>query len=425
MMPYFRTLWNGAGITKLRAPLHWHRHLGLLPNDVFLSLFPQPALSACSVPALTKGSGLKSTMSSAPYFGQTTPHVTSPKSLSQAHWRGPLFVVGIQRSGTSLLYALLNKHPQIALMYEGDLFLLRPLFWIRGARSRWLTRWEFWNQALKRHGLDAGRIPLNISRLTIAMERAYQDYANQKGALIWGEKSPRYYESLTRLSRDFPDARFVIIWRDPAAICRSFIRAAKDKYWFGRRGMTHRALMGYKALKTQCDRLVSGGIRVHQIQYEALVKDPVGTMADVCKFLNIPFVSSIASLDGADRSAIFEGEHHSMVRGERIVSSLERSEVLPTNFQKKIERYVSLWREESGGKWPILSSPQNGDSGKPSLRERLFDRALYRCLCMLDSMLVFANCSAPLWFLKRIRAFRRRHEQSLPKRGREINASGS
>ena len=42
---------------------------------------------------------------------------------------GPVFVVGIWRSGTSLLYTLLNQHPLIALMYEADLPLLKQLFY--------------------------------------------------------------------------------------------------------------------------------------------------------------------------------------------------------------------------------------------------------------------------------------------------------
>jgi hypothetical protein len=365
-------------------------------------------------------------MSSTPFSCQTAPQfVTSRDSSPLARWRGPLFVVGMWRSGTSLLYALLNKHPQIGLMYEGDLFLLGPLFWLPGAGSRWLARWEFWNKALKRHKLDASRIPLNISRLRIAMERAYQEHAHQKGALIWGDKSPNYYDSLTHLARDFPDARFVIIWRDPAAICLSVVRAANENSWFQRRGMTHRVLMGYKALKTQCDRLVSEGVPVHQMQYEVLVKDPAGTMGDVCKFLGVTFVPAVASLDGADRSAIYEGEHHSLVKGERIISSLDRQEALPTDLKRKIERYVSLWRQESGGKWPILSFSHNGASAKPSLRERLFDRALYRSLRMLDSTAAFVYCSAPLWLLKRFRAFTRRYERNFPKVGRDIKLSGS
>jgi len=340
--------------------------------------------------------------------------VTSPAGSSgPPSWRGPLFVAGTWRSGTSLLYALLNKHPQIRLMYEGDLFLLRPLFWIPKPGSRWLARWEFWNGALKRHGLDAGRIPLALSRLPTAMEKAYQEYARQKGALIWGEKSVHLHHSLERLVRDFPDARFVFLWRDLAAICGSVIRARND-FFLGRTGMTERTLARYKTLRVQCDRLASRGFPVHQIDYETLVNDPAGVMTGVCKFLGIPFVPSMTSLEGSDRSAIYDGGHHALVRSERIVSSLERSEVLSPELKRKIERYKSLWRQESGGEWPIPSTPGNSDSGKPSLRERLVDRALYRCLRTYDSMVVLIFCFAPLWLLKAYRAHKRRvlHQSS-------------
>ena len=352
---------------------------------------------------------------------QLTPQfVTSTQRASPiTSWRGPLFVIGSWRSGTSLLYALLNKHPQIGLMYEGDLFLLRPLFWMPGAASRWMARWDFWNQALKRHGLDAGRIPLNISHLPAAMEKAYKECARKKGALIWGEKSPQLLLfPPTRLVQDFPDARFIIIWRDPAAICGSVIRAAnEERSFFGRRGMTHRTLMGYMRLKVECDRLVSRGTPVHQIHYETLVKDPAGVMADVCRFLGVRFIPGVASLAGADRSAIYEGKHHSLVKSERVVSSLERPEVVPPHLKRKIERYVSLWREESGGKWPILSTPQDSDSGKSSLRERLADRAVYCCLRAFDSLVVFVYCFGPFWLLKRFRDFKRQYERGLPKVG--------
>jgi Sulfotransferase family len=333
--------------------------------------------------------------------------VNSPGRPSQQKWRGPLFVAGTWRSGTSLLYALLNKHPQIGLMYEGDLFLLRALFWMPRARSRWLARWEFYNGAVTRHGLDTERMPLTISRLSTAIEKAYQEYACQKGALIWGEKSVHMHHCLEGLVKDFPDARFIFLWRDLAAICGSVIRAKND-FFLGRTRMTERTLARYKALKEQCDRLVSRGFPVHQIHYETLVKEPVGVMAEVCKFLDLPFAPSVAVLEGADRSAIYDGAHHTLVRSERIVSSLERSEVLPADVKRKVERYISLWREESGGEWPVLSAPQKDDGAKPSLRERLFDRALYRWIRTYDSIAVFTNCFAPYWFLRRYRSYKRR-----------------
>src|ERR1700728_4104760 len=75
----------------------------------------------------------------------------------------PLFVVGMFRSGTSLLYALLNQHPQIALMYEGDLVHLPSLFWLPTNTRQWLARWEFWNGSLSRHKVDLSEIPEGIS----------------------------------------------------------------------------------------------------------------------------------------------------------------------------------------------------------------------------------------------------------------------
>src|SRR5439155_6067963 len=144
--------------------------------------------------------------------------ISLKSSFLSPSWRGPLFVLGSWRSGTSLLYSLLNKHPQIGLMYEGDLFLLRPLFWTPRPGSRWPARWEFWNKALTRHGLDMERLPLNISHLPTVLENVYREYARQKGALICGEKSPQLLRySPTRLFRDFPNARFIFIWRDLAA----------------------------------------------------------------------------------------------------------------------------------------------------------------------------------------------------------------
>ncbi len=321
---------------------------------------------------------------------------------------GPLFVIGMWRSGTSLLYALLNKHPQIALLYEGDLFLLRPLFWISRSGSSRLARWDLRSSTLERHGIDAARIPLGVSGLRTAMERAYQEYARRKGALIWGEKAPLYYDSVTRLAQEFPDARFIIIWRDLEAICGSVIRQANQDSFFGQRGIVHRTLMGYKALKVQCDLLVSRGVPVHQIQYETLVKDPASVMADVCAFVGVPFVPSMVSLEGANRSAIPELASHAWVKGERIVSSLKRPEVVPKDLKNKIERYVSLWAEESGGSWPPSVNSQNQDHhAKPALLERVLDRFAYSYFRSLDSMKLVIWCFAPLRFLRARQAFKK------------------
>jgi Sulfotransferase family len=323
---------------------------------------------------------------------------------------GPLFVVGMWRSGTSLLYALLNQHPDVSLMYEGDLFLLRPMFWLPGVRSGWAKRWQFWNQALTRHKIDLDREPQGPCTLRESCELAYRQTASHKGARIWGEKSPNYYDSLARLATEFPTARFIVIWRSPAAICRSILQAAKGQSsWFNRRGMVVRTLLGYGSLKKGCDELLSLGVPLQQIQYEELVKDPTGNMRQICKFLDVPFHTKIASLQKADRSAIYEGAHHLLVKSGTIVESRgqEDGEGLPPPIKKKINRYVALWRQKTQSAWPPISEndADSTDSVTPSLAERALDRCAYHYFRSFDFAISIVYSFAPVGALKVWRRF--------------------
>jgi Sulfotransferase family len=317
---------------------------------------------------------------------------------------GPVFVIGMWRSGTSLFYALLNQHPDIALMYEGDLWLLRPLFWFRGGASRLARRWQFWNEAITRHKIEPERLASGSSSFRENLESAYRETARQKGARLFGEKSPNYYDAVLELARDFPEARFIVIWRDPAAISRSILDAAKGRSsWFTRRGMIVRTLLGFKVMRDQCDRAVSQGVHIHQVQYEEFVQDPVRTMKEVCRFLGVPFVSSMASLQSADRSAIYEGWHHSLVQGKEIIPSrsAERGETLPLRIRKKIDRYMALWRKQTHGAWPPPSQgTEELNPELPSLLERFVDACAYRYFRAFDSAVSILYSYAPFSALR-------------------------
>ena len=334
----------------------------------------------------------------------------------------PLFVVGMFRSGTSLLYALLNQHPQIALMYEGDLAHLQALFWVPRDTTRWLKRWEFWNTALVRHKFDTSTIPDGIQDLKPAVEAVYTEYARQKkGAPIWGCKSPTYHDEVTRLSRTFPNARFIIIWRDVRHICRSILAAAETSPFFNRRGMTLRAIIGVQDLKVQVDSLIARGGHVHQIDYEELVKDPERHMRAACEFLEIPYDSQMSNLVGADRDAISDFRHHSLVKGEKIVETRNGSEGLPVELRDKIERYVRLWRKRYNGAWPAYPSTLETHQPLPSLWERLSDRITYDFLQFTHHFapVIFSFVPVAVW--KRYRKFiaARRIRRLLDKAGPE------
>jgi len=324
--------------------------------------------------------------------------------------QGPLFAVGMWRSGTSLLYALLNQHPQIGLMYESDFPLLSPVFFLPRKSSSWIAKVDSWNGALTRHKIDPADIPENTVGLPNAFRAVAQQYARKEGATIWGCKSPNYYDCMNQLADWFPDAKFIVIWRDPADVCRSIVRAAKKSPWFARPGMDLRALLGCRRMKQEADQLVRRGAAIHQLQYDDLVRDPVNTLTAICDFIGIPFDPKMNSLEDADRSAIYNGDHHSMVKSAAIVASRERPEVLSPEFKNKVERYVVFWRRQYAGKWPVNAAVSEGT--KPaSLFERTADRIRHRLLRTLDLTVPVLYSLVPVKIWQKYRQMKSRYQQ--------------
>lgn len=343
----------------------------------------------------------------------TLPQEKAPDGIVQS----PLFVLGVPRSGTSLLYGLLNQHPQIALLYEGDLPLLWPLFLKHRSKADWLERWNFWSGAVERHQISVRGIPAGVSDIRSATEAAYRQYAGQKGATIWGCKSPNQYDSVDRLANLFPNARFLILWRDPVDVCRSMIRArTMTSPRFRQRGLVHRALLGCYQLARQSDRLKKRGALVHEIQYERLIEKPAEELPKICQFLNIDYDPRMESLQGADRSALPPGEHNALAAGDKIIGVREQPEVLPAQLKSKIDKYKNLWRARHPG-W-LLATYAEETSAKPSALVRIVDRILYRLLRTQDLAVVFVYCFLPLGLLQTYRILKSRYDTTWHDYGR-------
>jgi hypothetical protein len=319
---------------------------------------------------------------------EATPETGNPTGDREHGHVPPVFVVGVWRCGATLLYLLLNQHPDIRLFFESDLPLLWPIFRVPWGRKAWVEKWEYWNAGVSRHDLDPARLASPVTSLADAFELAGREYAGQKGKKIWGCKSPSYYDRLDYLARQFRDARFVVVWRDPEEICRSAINAAARSgasgMWFARPGTNHKLALASKTLKKQVGKLLRIGASVHQIHYRDLVGDTANTMQGICEFLEVPFDPAVTVLNQADRSAVFEGAHHTLARGSNIVSSKGRHEALPPKLANKIERYKALWKAEEGDGW-LLSHhfPETGAT-KAGLWERTKDRLLFMALCTWD-----------------------------------------
>jgi len=248
-------------------------------------------------------------------------------------------------------------------------------------------------------------LPAEVSGLREACEATWELYAPD--AAIRGCKSPNFFDCLPRLGETFPDAKFIVIWRDPADVCRSVVRAQSDSF-FAKRGMVLRALLGCRDLKRGYDALVAGGAQVYPVQYEDLVHDPAAIMQGVCSFLDIEFERRMVSLRGADRSAIYDGGHHELVNSEKIVARKKKPEVLPEDIRRKVANYIAVWKKESEGTWPRYPESSTANPGFLFFFERLAEETFYRSLRNFDQLVALLYCYLPLEMLRKYRASKAR-----------------
>ena len=238
----------------------------------------------------------------------------------------------------------MNQHPQVALMYEAEPLELWPRRSSSFPKRNWQQRLEFYNKTFTRHNLD----PETFASLAPGPEAAlalYREYARARNARIMGEKAPSYHTRLPELGALFPDAQFLIIWRDPLECCRSAAKAARLNRFFAQRGMSRRMLFGAEIFARGVEELQRQKRSVCEVVYNDLTKNPEAELRRVCDFLKIPFAPEMLDLKSADTSSLPSGEHHLGVRSGIITKAADPNEILPPAFVAKGRRYTKLWQK--------------------------------------------------------------------------------
>ena len=137
----------------------------------------------------------------------------------------PLFVVGSGRSGTSLLRAMLNAHPNLHLTHEAS-FYLDPRGKSLAADGRaWFERYarsfSFAFLGVSRSEVTEQLDALSTPTRRDAVEAIMRAAAAQRGKARFGDKTPAHAQHLDAISAEFPGARIVQVVRDPRAVVAS------------------------------------------------------------------------------------------------------------------------------------------------------------------------------------------------------------
>ena len=217
-----------------------------------------------------------------------------------------LFVTGCFRSGTSLLYACLNQHPDIAIMYETGLCSI-PLSEKLIYHTRWLENANAWGKFLSRHGFSSQ--PSDVTNLGDA-NQIYKAYAAKNGARYFGEKCPTLMTNLRKLVKEYPKAKIITIFRHPLEIQNSVIKAGLNDSFFSDSQILNRQLYAQEKMYQDARELLEEGYDILHISYAELCEQPEVTCRKICAYLEIPYTDRMIDLTGADLSAVYSAKHH-------------------------------------------------------------------------------------------------------------------
>lgn len=195
----------------------------------------------------------------------------------------PLFITGTQRSGTTLLHQILAASSSV--WSQNEVYPLHyPLFAKPSAKNnRRFTEamHEFFGTS---H--ETSRQHLQPKQKATLFDQEMSVKATQTQKQRWCLKDPQCTYHLYEYANAFPDAKFLVLVRDPRAVCRSYLdtrgfTVGRPTNWIVAAERWKREVNMQKQFAS------TESSRVMWIHYEALITDFPTTLQAVCDFSNM------------------------------------------------------------------------------------------------------------------------------------------
>lgn len=195
-----------------------------------------------------------------------------PQIRSECDSEVPVFIVGMPRSGTSLLEQMLDRHPEI--VGAGELESIRGIAHQLSQPSNYYLR------------LDQLTVP-QLTELASSHLAHLQTLGGDARRVV--DKMPNNFLHLGLISQLFPRARVLHLVRDPLDTCLSCFRQRLSA------GLPHTTKLewlgayfrSYVRLMEHWEAVLP--ITIHRVHYADLVREPEATLRSVFTVLGVDF----------------------------------------------------------------------------------------------------------------------------------------
>lgn len=270
-----------------------------------------------------------------------------------------VFIVGVGRSGTTLLRAILDNHSQICVTPEAHFMLPLLLYGHNYGSGQSFDRQRFQSDLLAAGSFahwhmseaelaEATRLSTNASR-ALADLHAY--YAKREHKIIAIDKTPTITTQLDQIKHFYPNARFIHMVRNGVDVAMSQYQAGwqptlqRSAFFWARRISKARA----QGKKMGRDYL--------ELKYEHLIASPEESIKEVCGWLGYRYEPSIlkglATKSKSILKTVYEPKLH-----QNLGKALKAPPPKGTKLQRQqVERLICTELKQFGYQTNCRTSP--------------------------------------------------------------------
>lgn len=231
----------------------------------------------------------------------------------------PVFIGGCDRSGTTMLGAMIGAHPDCITTPESQFKISafqninqngnQLQQYLRNILNNW--RYRLWAVDKSLGEIDVEKLGQNYGEILQWCVQQYAIKNNKKDFKFWIDHTPSNLKYALKLLQLFPGAKFIHIVRDGRAVAASLLNLD-----WGPNSIIHAAKFWLEnvsfglALETH---LTSDQIR--RVQYKDILLEPERNMREICDFLSLNYNSKILRPSGLNLYQ-YTAEQHKLVGKE-------------------------------------------------------------------------------------------------------------
>lgn len=204
-----------------------------------------------------------------------------------------VFLISLPRSGSTALQRMLALSPEVYTVAEPWICL--PL---AAMCDPTLVAAEYWHRTCYQALEDLiAELPAEETTYLHLIEqfvtRIYSAIAEGSNATTFVDKTPRYYLIIPFLAKAFPNAKFILLFRNPLEVLSSILRT------WGNNRIRPRLRSHYVDL-LHGPRLMADGARLLRdralcLDYSRLVSQPDSVIRETCVYLGIEYSETMVS----------------------------------------------------------------------------------------------------------------------------------